>query len=375
MPIPPNRDAAVDVDGLNFAYGRYQAVKDVSLKALRGEVFALLGTNGAGKTTSLELIQGYRRPDAGHIRVLGLDPFRQRRSLRRRTGFMLQEAGFLTEMTVRETIELWDSISGRRDSVDRVMDRVDLAGRADVRLDQLSGGEKRRLDIALAVWGGPELVVLDEPTTGLDPESRRRLWSLVDDLRAAGTTIILTTHYLEEAEALADRLAIMHEGRVAVSGTLREVLEAHPATISARLPSSLADDLPALSGSTTVAAPGGADDSDTRALRVETSALQADLTVLLEWADRRGVPLSGLHAQPATLESLFHTIRTRSERLTAEAMEAADQGAQDTQGAHGTDGDGARSGDGGGDGSEDGGDGRQGAGHGAENDVEGVSAR
>lgn len=311
-------EAAVEVSGLSYSYGTYQAVKDLSLYARRGEVFALLGTNGAGKTTSLELIQGYRRPDAGDIRILGLDPFRQRRALRRRSGFMLQEAGFLTEMTVRAMIDLWSSISGRRDRADRVMDLVDLAHRADVRLDKLSGGEKRRLDIALAVWGSPELVVLDEPTTGLDPESRRRLWHLVEDLRSQGTTILLTTHYLEEAEALADSLAIMHEGRVAVAGNLNDVLASHPATITARIPSTVADQLPDLSGSVSTQRIERMPDGAQCVLSVETSFLQADLTVLLAWAEQLQVELIGLHAQAATLENLFHEVRNRGERLQGE---------------------------------------------------------
>ncbi|MGW9555957.1 ABC transporter ATP-binding protein [Nocardiopsis sp. NPDC055551] len=321
MSTPPLTELAVEVDGLCYSYGSFQAVKDVSLRAGRGEVFALLGTNGAGKTTSLELIQGYRRPDEGHIRVLGLDPFRDRRDLRRRTGFMLQEAGFLTEMTVREMTHLWSSISGRVDDVDSVLERVELSHRAGVRLDKLSGGEKRRLDIALAVWGSPELVVLDEPTTGLDPESRRRLWSMVDELRSNGSTIILTTHYLEEAESLADSLAIMHQGRVAVAGTKREVLASYPATITARLPDAEADRLPALSAVPTMER---YTDGSEASLRIETSTLQTDLTLLLNWAERERVTLTDLHAQAATLENLFHAIRVGDERLSSDEPPSTD---------------------------------------------------
>lgn len=321
MSTPPLTELAVEVDGLCYSYGSFQAVKDVTLRAGRGEVFALLGTNGAGKTTSLELIQGYRRPDGGHVRVLGLDPFRDRRDLRRRTGFMLQEAGFLTEMTVREMTHLWSSISGRVDDVDSVLERVELSHRAEVRLDKLSGGEKRRLDIALAVWGSPELVVLDEPTTGLDPESRRRLWSLVDELRSNGSTIILTTHYLEEAESLADSLAIMHQGRVAVAGTKREVLASYPATITARLPDTEADRLPGLSAVPTVER---YTDGSEASLRIETSTLQTDLTLLLNWAERERVTLTDLHAQAATLENLFHAIRVGDERLSPDERPSTD---------------------------------------------------
>lgn len=321
MSTPPLTGPAVEVDGLCYSYGSYQAVKDVSLRAGRGKVFALLGTNGAGKTTSLELIQGYRRPDEGHIRVLGLGPFRDRRALRRRTGFMLQEAGFLTEMTVREMTRLWSSISGRIDDVESALERVDLSHRAEVRLDKLSGGEKRRLDIALAVWGSPELVVLDEPTTGLDPESRRGLWSLVEELRSNGSTIILTTHYLEEAETLADDLAIMHQGRVAVAGTKREVLASYPASITARVPDEVVHRLPAVSGNRTLKR---LPESSGHLLRIETSALQADLTLLLNWAEHQQVTLTDLHAQAATLENLFHAIRVEDERLSLDRRRNAD---------------------------------------------------
>ncbi|MGI5221673.1 ABC transporter ATP-binding protein [Nocardia sp. CA-290969] len=307
----PHNDDGVHVQDLRYSYGDYEAVRGVGLHARTGEVFALLGTNGAGKTTTLELLQGYRKPAGGTIRVLGHDPVRQGRALRRRTGFMLQEAGFLPELTVAETLRLWSRISSRADSVDDLLKRVDLVHRRDVRIDKLSGGEKRRVDIALTVWGHPDLVVLDEPTTGLDPESRSRLWDLVRELRTGGTTIVLTTHYLEEAEELADRLAIMHAGAIAISGTLDEVLDAHPATVEATVEARHAVRLPA----TTTAFELDPIGPDVQ-LSLRTRSLQRDLTTLLGWAETEGIELRGLRAQTADLNTIFHNLLGDNGRST-----------------------------------------------------------
>jgi ABC-2 type transport system ATP-binding protein len=301
-------EPAVKATGLSFAYGDFLAVRDVDLHVQAGQVFALLGTNGAGKTTTLELLQGYRRPKAGSVRVLGYEPVRHGRSLRRRTGVMLQEAGLITELTVIETLRLWQSLSSRTDDPDALLDRLDLAHRRNVAVERLSGGERRRLDVALAVWGNPDLVVLDEPTTGLDPESRRSLWGLILQLRDGGSTVLLTTHYLEEAEALADTLAIMHAGRIAVSGTLEQVLRSRPAAISAELDAMDAAGLPDLPGRLTYRQLG------TRiTIRIESSDLQRDLTLLLAWADRHDVKLAGLRATPASLNDVFHAVRLENE--------------------------------------------------------------
>lgn len=313
MTAPPMAPTAppglgVRAEGLSFDYGSHRAVDRVDLHARPGEVFALLGTNGAGKTTTLELLQGYRTPAAGHVRVLGHDPSRERRALRRRTGFMLQEAGLVPGLTALESLRLWQRISSRADDPRTLLERVDLAHRADVPAERLSGGEKRRLDVALAIWGRPDLVVLDEPTTGLDPRSRSTLWDLVRDLRSGGTTVLLTTHYLEEAEQLADRVAIMHRGRVALAGPLPGLLHEHAATVAADLPAPDARGLPPFRG-----------DAVTRPhegrvrLEVSTYALQEDLTTLLTWAARSGVELTGLRAQAATLDHLFHLVRTGQE--------------------------------------------------------------
>ena len=292
------RNPVIDVRGLRCRYGDFEAVRGVDLEVAEGELFALLGTNGAGKTTTMETLEGLRPPSAGSVRVLGVDPHRERAAIRARTGIMLQESGFPNELTVLEMVRLW-----RRDAdAAAALERLDLAHRRDVRIKQLSGGERRRLDLVLATLGRPELLFLDEPTTGLDPESRKRTWDVVRDLLAEGTTVVLTTHYLEEAETLAHRLAILHEGQVAVSGALVDVLAAEPARIGFDLPTGLGvDALPALAGRTE-AGPSGR-------VEVRTTELQRDLTALLAWAERDGLRLHRLRAHHASLEDIFHAAR------------------------------------------------------------------
>jgi ABC-2 type transport system ATP-binding protein len=271
------------------------AVDGIDFTVAEGEVFALLGTNGAGKTTTLEIVEGFRKPDSGMVRVLGRDPFADRAALAPSVGVLLQESGLIAELTVAETLTLWRHLCSRPDSPTALLDRLALAHRADVAVEKLSGGERRRLDVALAVWGQPRLVVLDEPSTGLDPESRQRVWALVDDLASAGTTVLFTTHYLEEAEALADRVAIMHAGRVRVAGTLADVLSSRPARLTAVLPTGFPT-LPTFSGHAVLAG---------LELAVETPALQEDLLVLLSWAAMQGIRLDGLSATQATLSEVF----------------------------------------------------------------------
>jgi ABC-2 type transport system ATP-binding protein len=289
----------IEVSGLRYRYGEFAAVAGIDFAVREGEIFALLGTNGAGKTTTLELVEGFRSPATGQVRVFGKDPVRDRAELSARTGVMLQSSGLIGELTVTETLALWRGLTSRVDDIPRLVSTVDLASRADVPVEKLSGGERRRLDFALAIWGRPALVILDEPTTGLDPESRQRLWRTVAGLRESGSTILLTTHYLEEAQALADRVAIMHEGRIQVSGTLSEVLAGRPARISATLPAPPPAELPALLGRV---------DVDGQTVLVETQDVQADLYALLRWADRHGVRLTDLTAARASLQEVFLTI-------------------------------------------------------------------
>ncbi|MFI7434617.1 ABC transporter ATP-binding protein [Micromonospora haikouensis] len=207
-------ELAISVRGLRKAYGDNVAVAGVDLDVRRGEVFALLGPNGAGKTTTVEILEGYRRRDSGEVRVLGSDPASPDPHWRSRVGIVLQGTGEFDELTVGEVVRHFSGFYPDADDPAKVVERVGLGAKAKARTHTLSGGQKRRLDVALGIIGRPELLFLDEPTTGFDPEARREFWELIRDLAAAGTTIVLTTHYLDEAEALADRVGVIAAGRV-----------------------------------------------------------------------------------------------------------------------------------------------------------------
>ncbi|MFG1880330.1 ABC transporter ATP-binding protein [Micromonospora sp. NPDC049102] len=207
-------ELAISVRGLRKAYGDNVAVAGVDLDVHRGEVFALLGPNGAGKTTTVEILEGYRHRDAGEVAVLGADPARPDADWRSRVGIVLQGTGEFDELTVAEVVRHFSGFYPDADDPAKVIERVGLAAKAKARTHTLSGGQKRRLDVALGIIGRPELLFLDEPTTGFDPEARREFWELIRDLAAAGTTILLTTHYLDEAETLADRVGVIAGGRL-----------------------------------------------------------------------------------------------------------------------------------------------------------------
>ncbi|MER7569179.1 ABC transporter ATP-binding protein [Streptomyces sp. NPDC097941] len=300
----------IEVTGLRRVYGGgFEAVRGISFSVARGEVFALLGTNGAGKTSTVELLEGLARPTEGRIRVLGHDPYTERAAVRPRTGVMLQEGGFPSELTVDETARMWAGcVSGARPPLE-VLELVGLARRTGVRVKQLSGGERRRLDLALALLGDPEVLFLDEPTTGLDAEGRRDTWELVRALRDRGTTVLLTTHYLEEAEDLAGRLAILHEGRIAATGTPAEVTAAQPARISFELPDGyFVGDLPPLAELGVCG-----HEVDGNVVRLRTRELQRAATGLLVWAERAGIELRRLDVRSASLEEAFLGIAAREE--------------------------------------------------------------
>ncbi len=220
-------DPAIEVRDLHKRYGEYEAVRGIDIAVERGEVFGLLGPNGAGKTTTVEILEGYRARDGGEVSVLGYDPARRSIDLRRRIGIVLQAGGIYSHITPREALRHWASFYPHPRDVEEVLDLAGLREKADVRSRRLSGGQLRRLDFALALVGDPELIFLDEPTTGFDPEARRAAWETVRSLRALGKTILLTTHYLDEAQALADRVAIVKDGRVLAIGPPRE-LGTHP---------------------------------------------------------------------------------------------------------------------------------------------------
>ena len=218
---------AIEVRGLHKRYGEYEAVRGIDIDVRRGEVFGLLGPNGAGKTTTVEILEGYRQRTSGEVSVLGHDPARRQIELRRRIGIVLQSGGIYSHITPREALRHWASFYPRPRDVDEVLQLAGLTEQANVRSRKLSGGQLRRLDLALALIGDPELMFLDEPTTGFDPEARRGAWETVRRLRELGKTVLLTTHYLDEAQALADRVAIVKDGRILAIGPPRE-LGAHP---------------------------------------------------------------------------------------------------------------------------------------------------
>jgi ABC-2 type transport system ATP-binding protein len=214
---------AIEVRDLHKRYGDFEAVRGIDIAVRRGEVFGLLGPNGAGKTTTVEILEGYRQRSSGEVRVLGHDPGRREAGLRKRIGIVLQSSGIYSHLTPREALRHWASFYPRPRDVEEVLALTGLREKADERARKLSGGQLRRLDFALALIGDPELIFLDEPTTGFDPQARHAAWETVRSLRALGKTILLTTHYLDEAQALADRVAIVKDGRILAIGPPREL--------------------------------------------------------------------------------------------------------------------------------------------------------
>jgi ABC-2 type transport system ATP-binding protein len=206
-----------------MSFGGTEVLHGVSFEVRYGEVFCLLGPNGAGKTTTLEIIEGFRPPVSGQVRVLGLDPVTQADRLRERAGMVLQECGFPRQARVAELVDMWRSYYPAPRPLDELLQLVELADARNTQVRKLSGGQRRRLDFALALAGDPDVVFLDEPTTGFDPEARRRCWAAIENLRGLGKTILLTTHYLDEAERLADRIAILRAGHIELTGTTAEV--------------------------------------------------------------------------------------------------------------------------------------------------------
>jgi ABC-2 type transport system ATP-binding protein len=215
--------SAILVEDLRKSYGELEAVRGISFRIEEGEVFGLLGPNGAGKTTTVEILEGYRERDGGRVDVLGFDPARAEEAYRERIGVVLQQSQLWTNLTVAETHRMFAGYYERPRDVDEVIDLVGLGSKRDARVKTLSGGQKRRLDLGVALVGDPDLVFLDEPTTGFDPAARRAAWELIRSLRSLGKTILLTTHYLDEAEQLADRVAVLREGLIVREGTPAEL--------------------------------------------------------------------------------------------------------------------------------------------------------
>ena len=288
--------AAIAVSELRKSYGSVEAVRGVSFEVAPGEVFALLGPNGAGKTTTVEILEGYRARDAGTVSVLGVDPAHGGVRLRERLGIVLQECGIEELLTPREALERHAGYYPKPRPVDEVIGLVDLAEKADARIRTLSGGQRRRLDLALALVGDPDLVFLDEPTTGFDPQARRNAWELVKRLCTLGKTIFLTTHYMEEAQYLADRVAVMARGRVVALGT--------PDSIGGRDASATQIRFTLPGGVKLTDLPLAARMDNGRAL-IETSDATRALHALTGWALERGVSLGNLTATGRSLEDVY----------------------------------------------------------------------
>lgn len=290
--------SVIQVDDLVKDYGDLRAVDGVSFRVAEGEVYALLGHNGAGKTTTVEILEGHRTASAGIVSVLGTDPRHGGRQFRDRLGIVLQRSGVEDELTVAEAIEVYGACYRRRRPAKDVIELVDLGDQADRRIGALSGGQCRRLDLALGIVGQPDLLFLDEPTTGFDPAARRNAWGLVRDLCSGGTTVLLTTHYLDEAEHLADRVGVLAGGRMVAEGTPADLVGGGGTRVGFALPPDVA-----LSDLGAVVPPDAALVGD----RVEftTTAPTADVHRLTGWALSHDVELTALTVERPSLEDVF----------------------------------------------------------------------
>ncbi len=292
--------SAIEVRDLRMQYGAVEAVRGIDLDVATGEVFGFLGPNGAGKTTTIEILEGYRARTAGEVSVLGVDPARATRAWRDRLGLVLQSCELDPLLTVRETLSLFAGFYTNARPVDEIVELVGLRDKRDVRVGRLSGGQRRRADVGVALVGDPELVFLDEPTTGFDPAARREAWSMIEGLKALGKTVFLTTHYMDEAQHLADRVAILRAGKIVALGPPDELGEGLRAetivTFRALAPSDLetlrvrVDSAASVVGETTT---------------LRTADAQVTLGRLLAWADERGVVLEHLEVRRPDLEDIF----------------------------------------------------------------------
>jgi ABC-2 type transport system ATP-binding protein len=292
--------SVVVVEDLHKRYGDNHAVRGLSLTIEEGEVVAIVGPNGAGKTSTVEILEGHRTRTSGHVEVLGFDPETGGRSYRERIGIVLQEAGMDERFTVRELVSLYAGFYPAPRAVDEVIDLVGLTGKADERTRTLSGGQRRRVDLAMGLIGDPELLYLDEPTTGFDPSARRQAWDVVAGLCDVGKTVILTTHYMEEAYRLADRVAVVAGGRLVALGTPDELVArtaAGRSVLSFVLPAGLGPaDLPTLDGEVDLLADR---------VVVRSTSLTGDLHALTGWATARGAALDDLQLDRGSFEDTY----------------------------------------------------------------------
>jgi ABC-2 type transport system ATP-binding protein len=301
---------AIEVSGLEMSYGDRQVLAGIDFEVRRGEVFCLLGPNGAGKTTTVEILEGFRQRTGGIARVLDMDPAAQPARIRERIGIVLQECGFPRQARVAELIDIWRSYYLKPRPLAELLAVVELTADRNAQVRRLSGGQRRRLDLALALAGDPDLIFLDEPTTGFDPESRRRCWAAIENLRALGKTVLLTTHYLDEVERLADRMAILQDGRIQVAGTVRNV--ARQAGVPTRISFTAPERLRA--GSLT--APAGLDVSVSGGIAVcSTASTAVALRELLAWAAANDLgELDDLSVANPTLEDAYLQLVTGGTR-------------------------------------------------------------
>jgi ABC-2 type transport system ATP-binding protein len=301
--------AAVAVDGLVKTYGSRRAVDGVSFRVARGETFALLGPNGAGKTTTLEILEGYRAPDGGAVRVLGLDPQRQGAALRPRIGVMLQETGLYRSITPREALHLFASYYAAPADPDGLLALVGLEDAAKTRYRRLSGGQRQRLALALALVGRPELLFLDEPSAGMDPQARAATWDLIRQLKATGATVLLTTHYLEEAARLADRVAIVDHGQLIALGTPAELTRGDATQVRLRA-------TPGLDVAALATLPSVLDARETQpgVYALQTQKAEDLLVEVVAWLRERDVLPSEIRVGEESLEDVFLRLTGRELR-------------------------------------------------------------
>ncbi len=289
---------AIRVEGLSKHYDGTAVVDDVSFTVDTGEVVGILGPNGAGKTTTVEILEGHRARTAGSVEVLGVDPWTGGRAFRERIGIVLQSAGIERELTPREALRGFRDLYPRRRDIDEVLRVVGLSEKSGARIGTLSGGQRRRLDLALGLIGDPDLLFLDEPTTGFDPAARREAWALIERLRGLGKTVLLTTHYLDEAQNLADRVLVLSRGRIVASGAPGEIGSHHSRTIVRfRLPAGIdPEGLPDCGGQVTV---------EGREVQIAMENATRGLHDLTRWAVAAGIELEGLEIGRRSLEEAY----------------------------------------------------------------------
>ncbi len=306
--MPVVSEAAISVSGLRKSYGRHEAVAGIDFEVAEGEVFGFLGPNGAGKTTTIEILEGYRERSDGEVSVFGVDPGRPTRAWRNRVGLVLQECELDPLWTVHEAVSLFARFYEAPRPVEETIELVGLGAKRDARVATLSGGQKRRADVAIGIVGDPDLIFLDEPTTGFDPTARREAWNMIEGLKELGKTVFLTTHYMDEAQHLADRVAILREGRIVAQGRTEELGKSigRRTVIAFALNGGLGIEEVRSRVSAPVEVSGNQ-------VTVETENPQSDLYGLLSLAEKRGAALEELEVRRPSLEDIFLEL-TREEQ-------------------------------------------------------------